>query len=315
MNASFNARIVDLSANHLLMSSGHCTQCREHGIQQVEPRIINRLQTVLQTSIELPEILKLFYLEMRVMLHLQGLSFLHDAYRCEYQFGDSSLFHSHYRLQTENDYLGELNLYRSRPFSEQEHCRIDLLLNTLIYPIRNGLRYRDAVTASMTDGLTGVGNRIKLDSMLTQAIGQAQRYEQPLSLLILDLDHFKHINDQFGHRAGDHVLKSVASTIEDTARCADMTFRFGGEEFVILLNKTDAGGASISAERIRKKIEAMALVWCGTRIQVTASIGAASLGHDETREQFLERADMALYKAKTDGRNQVKVAEPSLANA
>lgn len=315
MNASFSARIVDLNANHLLVQPSACPHCKTTAHHGIEPRIINRLQTILQTSIELPEILKLFFLEMSQLLHIDGLAFEHSNYCYEFQCGDNHLFHSHYRLQTENDYLGELSLFRSLPFSEQENTKIDNLLNTLIYPIRNGLRYLDAVTASMTDGLTGVGNRIKLDSMLSQAMEQSQRYEQPLSLLVLDLDYFKKINDRYGHCAGDHVLKSIANTIQETARCADMTFRFGGEEFVIILNKTDAGGANISAERIRNNIESLNLSWHGHPISVTASIGAASLGHGESKTEFLDRADAALYRAKSEGRNRIRVAEPNLANA
>ena len=193
--------------------------------------------------------------------------------------------------------------------------RFDRLVAALACPLRNGLRYLEAVRASLTDGLTGAGNRISLDSVLSREVDQANRYHQPLSLLVLDLDHFKKINDSYGHVTGDYVLKMVAKTIQASSRCADMTFRFGGEEFVVLLNKTDTAGARITAERIRNNISQLSLHFAKQQIPVSVSIGVATLGHGESKDSLLGRADQALYQAKQNGRNQTIVADPLLASA
>ena len=120
---------------------------------------------------------------------------------------------------------------------------------------------------------------------------------------MIDLDYFKKVNDNYGHAAGDYVLKSVVRSLQATSRTADMTFRFGGEEFVVLLNKTDVAGACITAERLRATIADLSFNFEGTNIPVTISLGAATLRSGESKEALLGRADKALYRSKSKGRN------------
>ena len=315
MAATVSARVVDLDTATLVNSTADSYAVPSALVPQ-EAQAIARLNAVLQTSIELPEILRLFFREAQRAVPLDGLSYQHSGHNFDYNMGHVADHSSHYRLQTSMDFLGELSLHRiKQPFTDEDLRRLDKLVTTLVYPIRNGLRYLEAVRASLTDGLTGTGNRISLDSVLNREVEQANRYQQPLSILVLDLDHFKKINDTYGHVTGDYVLKIVAKTINTSSRCADMTFRFGGEEFVVLLNKTDTAGAKITAERIRQKISQLSLLYSNQAIPVSISIGVASLGHNESRENLLDRADRALYQAKQNGRNQVVVAEPALAPA
>ncbi|MCP5015343.1 MAG: GGDEF domain-containing protein [Ketobacter sp.] len=315
MNAIIGARIVDLDSNGLVNSELHGAdgfRARSHN----EALALSRLNAVLQTSIELPEIIRLFFKEIQRALSLDGLAYEHRNNRFEYQLGDQDGYPSHYRIQTDSDYLGELTLFRTEEdFQQSDLEKLDRLVTALVFPLRNGLRYHEAVRASLTDGLTGAGNRISLDSILSREVDQANRYGHPLSVLILDLDYFKHINDTFGHAVGDHVLRNIANAIKATCRNADMTFRYGGEEFVVLLNKTDVAGAKIGAERVRRIIENLDICLGDASIPVTTSIGVASLCHGESREGLLKRADKALYGAKANGRNRVVVAEPTLANA
>lgn len=315
MNAIISARVVDLNSNGLVDSYQQAAEkfrARSHS----EALALSRLNAILQTSIELPEIIRLFFKEIQRAVAIDGLAYEHQANQFEYQQGEQEGFRSHYRVQTDSDYLGELTLYRqSDEFQQADLEKLDRLVTALVFPLRNGLRYHEAVRASLTDGLTGTGNRISLDSILGREVDQANRYGHPLSVLILDLDYFKHINDSFGHAVGDHVLRTIAETIKATSRNADMTFRYGGEEFVVLLNKTDVAGAKISAERIRRTIENLSINLGEIRIPVTASLGVASLCHGENKEGLLKRADKALYSAKSNGRNRAIVAEPTLANA
>jgi diguanylate cyclase (GGDEF)-like protein len=127
-----------------------------------------------------------------------------------------------------------------------------------------------------------------------------------ISLIVLDIDFFKRVNDRFGHAAGDLVLKQVAQTIEATIRCSDALYRYGGEEFVVVLNGTGRDGARLLADRIRQNIEAL----CFTNpegLQVTMSLGVTTLRKNDTRQTLFERADAALYQAKETGRNRVFV--------
>lgn len=311
MGAPVTARIVDLDSSHLIAIPSTSLPR-----PVVEAQAQARLCAMLQTTIDLPDILHLFFQEAVRALGLDGLHYQHTGHAYEFQLGQVAGHSSHYRLQTNEDMLGELSLHRlGQPFSDSDLRRLDTMMTALVYPIRHGLRYLAAVRASLTDGLTGAGNRISLDNVLAREVDLAHRYQQPLSVLILDLDHFKSVNDVHGHAAGDYVLKMVASTLKISSRCADMTFRFGGEEFVVLLNKTDSAGAKITAERIRRNIESLSLHYDGKLIPVSISVGVATLSHHEGKDSLLQRADQALYMAKQNGRAQVISAEPALTQA
>ena len=154
---------------------------------------------------------------------------------------------------------------------------------------------------AMCDGLTGLGNRRAFTHRLEQEMGRASRYSTPLSLIILDVDHFKEYNDAFGHLAGDEVLKQLALLLKEQGRETDFYARYGGEEFAALLTHTDSAGANIVAERLREIVETA--IWPFR--QVTASFGTSTLTpsmHNSTH--LIAHADRALYAAKAAGRNQ-----------
>lgn len=157
------------------------------------------------------------------------------------------------------------------------------------------------------DSLTGVYNRRHFFELAEQEIQRINRYGGKLSLIILDLDRFKMVNDYFGHIAGDHVLKTVSRTCRDSTRKVDILGRFGGEEFVILLPETDLKDAEILANRIREDIEKISLPELSSTHKITSSFGVADMGaaRDISMEDLLRQADLALYKAKETGRNRV----------
>jgi diguanylate cyclase (GGDEF)-like protein len=157
-----------------------------------------------------------------------------------------------------------------------------------------------------TDALTGLANRRTLDETLPREIARAGRLGEHLSLIIADLDHFKSINDQYGHLAGDQVLASAAAVFGSRLRSYDLAARYGGEEFVILLPGASAEDAFTIAERARKDVEKIDAPGCPT--QITASFGVASWIAGEASEEFVARADTALYNAKNGGRNRVESA-------
>jgi diguanylate cyclase (GGDEF)-like protein len=170
--------------------------------------------------------------------------------------------------------------------------------------------------ASQRDKLTGLYNRARFDSYLVEEFAIAQRTGKPLSLIMADIDHFKNVNDTWGHPAGDRVLIAVAEALGGRLRPRDLVARYGGEEFVLILPETDAPGSEVVAERIRKKVEAGRHDVGGKEpLAATISLGCATLGPAPfgTGAELLAAADQALYAAKRGGRNQVVLHKPTLA--
>jgi diguanylate cyclase (GGDEF)-like protein len=164
--------------------------------------------------------------------------------------------------------------------------------------------------AATTDGLTGLLNRREFDRVLAEELRRGARYGSALSIAIGDVDHFKKLNDTHGHQAGDEVLRIVSRTLRMTVRDVDKVFRFGGEEFVLLLPESDAAGALQTAERVRAAIEEMVVPLAnGTRVRVSISLGVATHPvHGGTPDELLKNADAALYESKAKGRNRVSVS-------
>ena len=183
-------------------------------------------------------------------------------------------------------------------------------MGTLVYPLRNAMRYREALDQAFRDPLTGAGNRIALNDNLVREMELSRRHGYQLSLLMLDLDHFKAINDNFGHIIGDEILKAVVEKIKDCIRQTDICFRYGGEEFVVLLNNAHIADARLIAERIRMSISEMFMQTEKGPLQVTISTGLAVLEDKDSGINLIDRADKALYQAKNSGRNKVCVNIP-----
>lgn len=176
---------------------------------------------------------------------------------------------------------------------------------------------QDARRQALTDGLTGIYNRRGFDEELVTAARSAGVSGLPLSLIMIDIDHFKRFNDAFGHQVGDEVLRLVARVINGSVVQAHTTARYGGEEFAVILPETGLGAAEQVAECIRNKMAKRRIIKrsSGTNLgSVTVSAGAAELRAGEASDGLLERADAALYRAKQQGRNRVVIDVPMLAN-
>lgn len=263
----------------------------------------NKLMQALQVSQQPREIITLFFTHLQGIVGIQGLRF-HFVHDETLNLGREAVHHCDYRLTVADAYLGEIVFSRSKRLAEDELALLESLLAHLVYPLRNALRYQDAIALVLQDPLTGLGNRIALDKALHQELQLAERYDQDLSLLMIDIDHFKLINDKHGHSRGDQVLREVAGRIQAVCRESDITFRYGGEEFVVLLRKTGTSGALIIAERLRREIAKLRFGEDGESFATTVSIGVGSRGRDKEKvDAIFERADKALYYAKAKGRN------------
>ena len=163
-----------------------------------------------------------------------------------------------------------------------------------------------------TDFLTDIPNRRSFDEQLAGAVQLAKRHGGPFTLLVIDIDHFKAINDKFGHAAGDRVLKAVAMLLNDARRASDFLARYGGEEFVMILPQTSGVQAFAVADRLREKVAGTRLRLEDVELNVTVSMGAGEVfPESDTKETLFTRVDAALYRAKHEGRNCVRLAEVS----
>lgn len=195
---------------------------------------------------------------------------------------------------------------------------IERLASVVAICLENVINNERLKHIGLTDPLTGVNNRRYIEQRMLEEIGRAQRERSALSCLFIDIDHFKRINDQFGHQSGDDVLREVATRIKKELRLSDSLGRFGGEEFVVVLTQATLQDAERIAERIRLSVSHLPINIIGSddSLQITISIGAAAQTPpdrnspvDAIRTQLLAQADQALYRAKENGRNCVMLAE------
>ncbi|MED5548976.1 MAG: PleD family two-component system response regulator [Pseudomonadota bacterium] len=202
-----------------------------------------------------------------------------------------------------------------RPVDAGElNARVRTQLRRKRYADRLRSQLDQSLEMAVTDPLTGLHNRRYINSRLRQALASADNGGAPVSVLIADIDHFKSINDLYGHEAGDTVLREFAERIQKAMRALDLASRYGGEEFLVLMPAAGLAEARIAAERLRSVVaDAPFLLEDGTDIAVTVSVGLAQALPGEGVEAVLRRADQALYTAKNEGRNQVQVASAAAA--
>lgn len=182
---------------------------------------------------------------------------------------------------------------------------LEILANIGAISIQNAQRWEQLERLATTDGLTGLHNHRRFKEMLDEEVAASARYGRHLSMILSDIDHFKNVNDSYGHPMGDEVLKRVARVLSELAREADKVCRYGGEEFAIILPETDTTGANMLAERFREQIKAQSFTYEGKQFQVTLSLGICTLpDFARHRQELIDRADQALYHAKGNGRDR-----------
>jgi diguanylate cyclase (GGDEF)-like protein/PAS domain S-box-containing protein len=202
---------------------------------------------------------------------------------------NGELYHQYKAIAPIKDKKGNISNFVSTGKDVTEHMLLKAKLEEL----------------SVTDSLTGLANRLKFDEVLSYSIDRAKRYKVGLSVIMFDIDHFKKINDKYGHLCGDDVLKTIAKIGKESVRTSDIVARWGGEEFIILQPDIPANKAPVLAERLRQAIESHNFEKVG---RVTASFGVTNFKEDDTDDSFIKRVDDALYLAKKNGRNRVEVS-------
>jgi len=268
------------------------------------------LIAALQTTIEMPQMIEIFAGEVSRLLDQASLEYRPANGQSPIVIGYALAHTCSYRLQVEGSDMGQIILTRHQPFALSELSALELMLTGLVYPLRNALSYGQAQQDAHKDFLTEAYNRCGMDDAMKREISASRRFDRPLSVMMIDLDHFKFINDTCGHSVGDKVLKAVADCIFAEIRDTDMLCRYGGEEFTVILSNTDLYGAMLLAERIRRSISAIEiLIGPNEYTRVTISAGIATLEQGDDADSLVDRADQAMYCAKTDGRNRVRVTQ------
>jgi diguanylate cyclase (GGDEF)-like protein len=193
---------------------------------------------------------------------------------------------------------------------DEEKINIALeFANQVAGALENARLFRESQTQAITDALTGVYNRRGLFQLGEFEFQRSRRINRPFSVMMFDIDHFKQVNDKYGHAAGDQVLHQVAQRCLKNSRATDLVGRYGGEEFVMLLTETNLHAAHAIAERLRLGIMKSSFHTDAGEISITLSIGVAEAGKTDTLEALIERADAALYQAKHTGRNRVVASD------
>ena len=202
--------------------------------------------------------------------------------------------------------------YLTKPFHDEElvaRVKVHLKIKALQDELREkNVRLEEL---SNTDGLTKITNRRHFMEVFELEFMRAERYSAAMTYVMIDLDHFKRINDEYGHLVGDRALIACANVLREGLRAHDVVARYGGEEFALLLPETDLAGARVVAERYRRRIEETTIAVGEQTVNMTASLGVACCPHDQVNsiDDLIRLADDALYRAKQDGRNRVVFAE------
>jgi diguanylate cyclase (GGDEF)-like protein len=210
-------------------------------------------------------------------------------------------------LDAAGEVLGSLvAVGKEKRLGGDDRTTLELLAKELGILVKNVFLIEETQRLANSDGLTGLQNRRRATERLELELERARRYGTQLCVLLCDVDHFKQVNDRFGHNVGDEVLALVAASLSETIRQVDLVSRWGGEEFLVLLPDTDRNGAMVVAERLRSAVASLPAVNGGPE-RVTCSIGMTSYDQDDSAAAFIDRADQALYRAKKNGRNRVEI--------
>lgn len=263
------------------------------------------LSQKLQTTLNSEEILSIFSSSIKGFVKHDAISFNSFDGHVDYVEGKHEKSKLFYGISHDGCKIGDLTISRKNRFSRYEIALVEDCITVLFYPLRNGILYNQALLSSLSDPLTKLNNRAMLEQTLSRESLMASRHGDDFSMIIIDVDEFKSVNDNHGHQAGDYVLCQIANIMRKYGRSSDMLFRFAGDEFVITLSKTSTEGARMVADRIRDAVDNTNFSFNGDNLSVSVSLGVATLRENESISDLFSRADKSLYVAKEGGRNMV----------
>ncbi len=279
--------------------------------RKLKPSVVRslRISSGLHITLDLEQVLRLFSQEVSAYVHHESLVYENPDADILLEFGEKAANSCQYELVVSGNNIGSIMITRHQPFDEYAIKEFETLLCSLIYPLLNALLFRDAIESAYRDPLTQTLNRSAMLTYTTREIELAKRQNAPLSLLLIDLDNFKSINDSYGHSVGDTVIQHVSHRFLGCIRKSDLLFRYGGDEFTVLMSSTEIRQAIIVVERILRCIRDPVSASGPGRFELTASIGVAALRPGDSYAALVKRADGAMYRAKTGGGDAFQIAE------
>ncbi|WP_192811512.1 GGDEF domain-containing protein [Idiomarina xiamenensis] len=287
-------------AQESLMSVLSCSQ-------HVQEHSDNLLQ-ILQTSLDLEVVLGLYAQYLHSHFSVEHLLYLSDDRSLT--LIDNGRAHQqteqhNVMLYADRQYLGQLQYQLNKPLSQQQQQWLEGCHQQLTFPLRNALQYAELRQQAIRDHLTQLGNRSLLEEVLNHLSEQQQRQQQSQhSVVLIDLDGFKAVNDQYGHREGDAILRAYADLLKRVVRSCDQLFRYGGDEFVLLLENTSLNLVPHIFSRIKQHVERDHEL---ARYQLSCSAGAVHIVANDNADSILERADELLYQAKAEGKSRLLI--------
>jgi len=265
------------------------------------------LLRTLHTILDLKILVEKFSHVLHQKFNCAGIRYQHDKLNVLLTEGTLGKYPQHYILNYSNIDLGKLTITAGKPFTKKSLLALENLTCLFASPLQNAVEHYKALQAALHCPLTGISNRAALTITLQRDLELAKRYGTALSIISIDIDHFKKINDIYGHATGDAVLQQFTQKLTKEIRNADMIFRMSGDEFIVLLMHTDTQGAINLANRLCKKVTHFNTQHDNHNIPLTTSIGVAGYISGDTYLSLLKKADQALYRAKNEGRNRVGI--------
>lgn len=261
------------------------------------------LTDILQTTLDTHQLLSVYAEFIAARLPVDSLQFVSDD-QIFNLVGDytASDYQHVVMLYADQSYLGQLVYDLSRPLTMPQKMRLEQYHRELTFPLRNAIKFSRLHRMAVRDHLTGLGNRALLDEVLDHLHVKLQREtDRSHSIMVLDLDGFKAVNDEYGHNQGDDILRTFANLLKQTVRDSDQVFRFGGDEFVVVMEDTNLYQAQDVYIRIRNALTESTVM---ANFNLSTSAGTAQLESFLTIEQTIEEADQRLYQAKHGGKNR-----------
>ncbi|WP_018691060.1 GGDEF domain-containing protein [Algicola sagamiensis] len=259
----------------------------------------------LQTTLDIHQLVTIFRNEMTKLFPLSHLFIRTERYEWHKSLDDITLYEEEIMIGDEKNSLGTILYGFSHILSKAQMKQLKLMHQVLFYPLKNALAYSNMQELAMVDPLTGLGNRSQFEKEYAERQDRAARYGQPFSILMLDLDNFKHVNDCYGHTIGDEVLNLFANLLQRALRATDTAFRFGGDEFLVLADTNKESPTECICERILAAANEHPRL---KDLDVTVSIGSANWCTHDCGKRLLQRSDDALYTAKYSGKNRYYVS-------
>ncbi|MDU0113253.1 GGDEF domain-containing protein [Psychrosphaera aquimarina] len=259
----------------------------------------------LQTTLDVEQLLSIYL--SAITSHYKINSVELDTFHGKFKSsnGQSSSQTMTLPIRINDRLMGRISYFSEKPITDILMSSLTGYQKKLIYPLRNALAFWQLQQMALKDPLTGIGNRSMYEDAIERKFQHAERFNEEFVLMLLDLDNFKNVNDTHGHLQGDDILTSFVQLVEECLRGTDQVFRFGGDEFAILLEKEGLNGAHIVAARINHAISQSPIF---NKFNVSTSIGCACFTKNDTPKDLFARADKALYAAKDAGKNCMKIA-------